>query len=212
MAIALKRPAFFLDSQTCTGCKTCMVACKDKNNLPLGVRWRRVVEFAGGQWIRLPDGTFQQNVFAYYLSVSCNHCQDPICVQSCPTTAMNQDEQGIVSVDPQKCVGCRYCEWACPYSAPQFNPVLGQMTKCDFCRDDLAIGGAPACVAACPTRALQFGDYDELATLYDSKTVFAPLPARDLTQPCFLLCIPKDAKPELTVDGGIANPEEVRNA
>jgi len=60
----LKRPAFFLDVQTCTGCKTCMVACKDKNNLPLGVRWRRVVEFAGGDWVRLPDGAFQQNVFA----------------------------------------------------------------------------------------------------------------------------------------------------
>ena len=85
----LKKPAFFLDVQTCTGCKTCMVACKDKNDLPLGVRWRRVVEFAGGDWVRLPDGTFNQSVFAYYISVSCNHCREPLCVQNCPSQAIS---------------------------------------------------------------------------------------------------------------------------
>ena len=208
----LKRPSFLLDTQICTGCKTCMIACKDKHDLPLGVRWRRVVEFAGGEWVPWPDGTFRQDVFAYYLSVSCNHCHEPICVQSCPTTAMYQDEHGIVSVDPKKCVGCRYCEWACPYSAPQFDPVAGQMTKCDFCRSELALGHAPACVAACPTRALQFGNHNELARRYGSSPIIAPLPSPGLTEPCLLLVVHESAKPEWTAAGGIANPEEVRDA
>ena len=157
-----KRPAFFLDAQICTGCKTCMVACKDKNDLDPGVRWRRVVEYTGGEWLVLPDGTFRQDVFSYYLSISCNHCEEPICVEVCPTTAMHQDENGIVVVDQGKCIGCHYCEWACPYGAPQFQASLGCMSKCDFCRDELKAGGVPACVAACPTRALGFGELDEL--------------------------------------------------
>ena len=121
-----KRPAFFVDTQICTGCKTCMVACKDKNDLGPGVRWRRVVEYSGGEWLSMPDGTFRQDVFAYYISVSCNHCVEPICVEVCPTTAMNQDESGIVTVDQTKCVGCGYCEWACPYGAPQYQVESGR--------------------------------------------------------------------------------------
>ncbi len=208
----LNKPAFFLDTQTCTGCKTCIIACKDKNDLPLGVRWRRVVEFAGGDWVRRTDGTFTQNVFAYYISVSCNHCQDPICVQACPSTAMNQDEHGIVSVNPDKCLGCRYCEWACPYSAPQFDESLGQMTKCDFCREELEQGGLPACAAGCPTRALQFGEYDELEIKHGASPDMAPLPPPDLTAPNFVLDSHRDARPGQTPDGTISNPEEVKDA
>jgi anaerobic dimethyl sulfoxide reductase subunit B (iron-sulfur subunit) len=207
----LKKPAFFLDTQICTGCKTCMIACKDKNNLPLGVRWRRVVEFAGGEWVSRDDGTFTQNVFAYYISVSCNHCQDPICVQTCPSTAMHQSEHGIVAVDLDKCVGCRYCEWACPYSAPQFDASLGQMTKCDFCQDELDRDGTPACVASCPTRALQFGEYDELAARHGSRLILAPLPPPGLTEPNFILDPHQDASTGETRDGAISNPEEVKD-
>ena len=201
-------PAF----SACTGCKTCMVACKDRNDLPLGVRWRRVVEFAGGDWVRLADGTFNQNVFAYYLSVSCNHCQDPICVQSCPSTAMNQDAHGIVSVNPQKCLGCRYCEWACPYSAPQFNEASGQMTKSDFCRAEIEQGGVPACVAGCPTRALQFGEYDQLAAGQDAGPPMDPLPPTVLTEPNFIPGPHRDAKSGHSRSGAICNPEEVKDA
>ena len=207
----LKRPAFFLDIQICTGCKTCMIACKDKNDLPMGVRWRRVVEFAGGDWDRLEDGAFSQNVFAYYISVSCNHCQDPICVQVCPSTAMNQDDRGIVSVNPKKCLGCRYCEWACPYSAPQFDEALGQMTKCDFCLEELERGGVPACVAGCPTRALQFGEFDELAARHGASRLMAPLPPPVITEPNFILEPHRDTQPGQTRTGAICNPEEVRD-
>ena len=207
-----QKPAFFLDTQICTGCKTCVIACKDKNDLPMGVRWRRVVEFAGGDWMCQADGTFTHNVFAYYISVSCNHCQDPVCVQACPSTAMYQDEHGIVSVNPAKCLGCRYCEWACPYSAPQFDESLGQMTKCDLCREELEQGGPPACAAGCPTRALQFGEYDELAAKHGASPDMAPLPPPDLTAPNFILDSHRDARPGQTPDGTISNPEEVKDA
>ena len=207
----LERPSFFLDTQTCTGCKTCMIACKDKNDLPQGVRWRRVVEFSGGDWVCREDGTYSQTVFAYYISVGCNHCKDPICVQACPTTAMHPDARGIVTVDLKICVGCRYCEWACPYSAPQYDASIGQMTKCDFCKDKLDLEDTPACVAACPTRALQFGEYDTLAAANSSDGRMAPLPPPEITDPNFLLEPHRDADSEHSRTGRISNPEEVRN-
>ncbi|MBW2175989.1 MAG: dimethylsulfoxide reductase subunit B [Deltaproteobacteria bacterium] len=208
----LKRPAFYLDTQICTGCKTCIIACKDKHDLPAGVRWRRVVEFTGGDWDCLPDGTFNQNVFAYYISVSCNHCQDPVCVKACPSKAMHQDDHGIVTVDPEKCVGCRYCEWVCPYSAPQFDKKLGRMTKCDFCREDLQQGTPPACVAGCPTRALQFGEYDQLVAEHGSDPPMIPMPPTALTEPSFVLETHRDAQLEHARKGTIGNPEEVKDA
>lgn len=207
-----KRPAFYLDTQICTGCKTCMVACKDKNDLGPGVRWRRVVEYSGGEWLPMPDGTFRQDVFAYYISVSCNHCVEPICVEVCPTTAMNQDESGIVTVDESKCMGCKYCEWACPYGAPQYQVESGRMSKCDFCRDELKAGGIPACVAACPTRALRFGEFDELQQDSGGQKAIAPLPDQGLTEPGAVFMPHKMGKPINSKAGCIANPEENRDA
>ena len=206
----LKRPAFLVDMQTCTGCKTCMVACKDKNDLPVEVRWRRVYEYSGGEWLPGPGGTFRQDVFAYYVSVSCNHCEQPICVEVCPTKAMAQDEDGIVTVDQTRCVGCRYCEWACPYGAPQYRPDLGVMSKCDFCRDDLKAGRVPACVAACPTRTLTFGELEELKGDIDRglQGTVAPLPDRGLTGPRALFRPHRMSRPAGSTAGHIANPEE----
>ena len=203
-----KRPAFFVDTQICTGCKTCMVACKDKNDLGPGVRWRRVVEYSGGEWLSMPDGTFRQDVFAYYISVSCNHCIEPICVEVCPTTAMNKDVNGIVTVDQTRCMGCRYCEWACPYGAPQYLAGSGVMSKCDFCRDELKAGGIPACVAACPTRALKFGEFDQLQQGSGGQNAIAPLPDQGLTEPSAVFKPPKMGKPMNSMAGHIANPEE----
>lgn len=212
MGRQLKRPAFCLDSQICTGCKTCMVACRDKNDLAAGVRWRRVVEYSGGEWLPLPDGTFRQDVFAYYLSVSCNHCDEPICVEVCPTTAMHQDENGIVTVDQAKCIGCRSCQRACPYDAPQYVTVTGRMSKCDFCRDEIATGGVPACVAACPTRALTFGERDDLQSAAKGWKAFAPLPDPSCTAPGSVFKPHALSKPVESTAGRIANPEENKDA
>ena len=204
----IQQPAFYFNAELCTGCKACVIACKDKHNLDKGVLWRRVIEYAGGEWVPTGD-TFEQNVFAYYLSLSCNHCENAVCAAGCPTKAMHKDENGIVSVDQTKCVGCHYCEWNCPYSAPQFDAKQGKMTKCDFCRDNLQAGLAPACVAACPCRALDFGTYEELVARYGSHAPIAPLPNPSITTP-HLVCAPhRNAKPLGSTSGSISNPEEV---
>ncbi len=204
-----KQPAFYFDMTACSGCKTCMVACMDGHDLPVSTLWRRVAEYAGGSWSRQPGNTFGQNVFSYYLSISCNHCLNPVCVQACPTTAMNKNAQGIVSVDHNKCVGCRYCEMNCPYSAPQFNAALGKMTKCDFCFSRLQKDEAPLCVASCPMRALKFGEYEDLKKQYGDADHAAPLPDPAIAKPCLVLTPCRSAKPIGSRDGMLSNPEEM---
>ncbi|MGT4214724.1 4Fe-4S dicluster domain-containing protein [Klebsiella pneumoniae] len=84
---------FFIDSARCTGCKTCELACKDYKNLTPEVSFRRIYEYAGGDW-QEDNGVWQQNVFAYYLSIACNHCEDPACTKVCPSGAMHKREDG----------------------------------------------------------------------------------------------------------------------
>ncbi|MDO9302841.1 MAG: 4Fe-4S binding protein, partial [Anaerolineales bacterium] len=182
--------AFTFDASACSGCKACQVACKDKNQLPVGVMWRRVIEVSGGGWHPVGDGSFvgigdsgkperpvrtaggwwvggalteieesneswrpartvgdssaptawQNNVFAYSLSIACNHCVHPKCAGVCPTDAFIHRADGIVYIDSSKCMGCGYCSWACPYNAPRYNPDLGQMAKCNFCFDNIDAG------------------------------------------------------------------------
>lgn len=140
-----KQLGFYIDSSRCSGCKACQVACKDKNNLEVGRRFRRVYEVNGGNFIPTGQGGVSNNVFAYTLSISCNHCADPICTKNCPTTAMHKRPgDGIVRVDTDKCVGCGYCAWSCPYGAPQLNEQTGQMSKCDFCVDLQAKESSPS--------------------------------------------------------------------
>lgn len=205
-------PAFFIDIGICTGCKTCMVACKDKNSLGDGIRWRRVYEFTGGQWTPRDDGLYTPDLFTYYLSIACNHCENPACVAACPTRAMAKNADGIVYVDASRCVGCRYCEWACPYSAPQFDPDRGVMAKCDFCRTKEHEAASPACAAACPTRALTFGDYDRLKKEQGSSAGIPPLPDPALTSPCLVIRPPRKKGEDREARGMILNPEEVRDA
>jgi len=203
-----RQPAFVVDMTRCTGCKACMIACKDKHNLEVPVNWRRVVEYSGGTWIKEGD-CFRQDIFSYYLSLSCNHCQDPACVQSCPTTAMHENEAGIVTVDPHKCVGCGYCQWVCPYGAPQLDEVNKIMTKCDFCQDEQEQGRQPACIAACPTRALNFGPMEQMTEAHGSVNQVAPLVSGEMTQPCLILKLHRNSKPIGSLSGQIAAPEEM---
>lgn len=199
---------FGFDQSLCTGCKACQIACKDKHDLPVGVTWRRVVEYSGGTWQKSGE-TYTPNVFTYYTSISCNHCNDPICVKVCPTTAMTIREDGTVYVDGEKCVGCRYCEWACPYSAPQFDAGTGHMTKCDGCGDYRQAGLTPACVTACPSRALAWGEVEELKKRLGPGAHVAPLPDPSITRPNLVLRPHRDAQAHDAGTGAIANPEEI---
>ncbi len=162
-----KQMAFYFDASACNGCKACVVACKSKNQLPVGINWRRVTEYGGGSWIPDPEDPKRlqpNNIFAYSVSISCNHCENPICMESCPTAAISKRDDGVVLIDDSKCIGCRYCEWACPYGAPQFDAAAGVMTKCNFCEDLLAEGESPYCVSACVMRALDYGELSESAS------------------------------------------------
>lgn len=199
---------FFFDQTLCTGCKACQIACVDKHDLPVGMLWRRVVEYSGGGW-RLADHTATPNVFTYYTSVACNHCESPVCVQVCPTTAMTQREDGTVFVEESKCVGCRYCEWACPYGAPQFNAQVGHMSKCDLCYDYRSEGQQPACVDACPSRALGFGPIADLRAAHGTEAGIAPLPDPSITKPHLVVKPHRDAQAWDQATGHIANPQEI---
>ncbi len=203
-----KQYAFFFDQTRCTGCKACQVACKDKNNLNAGVNWRRVAEYVGGSWIEF-DGGYQPNVFTYYTSVSCNHCESPTCVEVCPTGGMRKREDGIVEVDQDICVGCRYCEWVCPYSAPQYDAEAGVMTKCNMCADYVAEGKAPACVSACPSRALDFGELEDMQAKYGNVRAVAPLPSPEYTQPALIIRPHRHAEAAQAARGYLANPAEI---
>ena len=199
--------AFYFDANQCTGCKACQVACKDKWDLEVGVTWRRVAEFTSGEWVVNNDGTFTQNVTSYYTSVACNHCEGAPCVDVCPTGAMVKREDGLVVIDQDACIGCRYCEWTCPYGAPQFSAKLGVMTKCNGCYDAVDAGEQPACVMACPSRALGFGELEELRATYGNVAAVAPLPSADITQPSLVIKPHRNAAP--VGAGPVANPEEV---
>ena len=199
---------FSFDQTKCNGCKACQIACKDKHDLPVGVTWRRVAEYSGGTWQEDED-TAVPNVFAYYTSMACNHCENPICVQVCPTTAMTVRDDGTVYVDDEKCVGCRYCEWACPYSAPQFNAETGHMTKCDLCADYREQGQDPACVAACPSRALGWGEIEDLRKEHGTNASVEPLPDPSITRPNLVIIPHRDAQKSGQGTGSIANPKEI---
>ncbi|SQJ22118.1 anaerobic dimethyl sulfoxide reductase subunit B [Salmonella enterica subsp. enterica] len=177
---------FFIDSSRCTGCKTCELACKDYKDLTPDVSFRRIYEYAGGDW-QENNGVWHQNVFAYYLSISCNHCADPACTKVCPSGAMHKREDGFVVVNEEVCIGCRYCHMACPYGAPQYNAAKGHMTKCDGCYDRVAEGKKPICVESCPLRALDFGPIDELRKKHGDLAAVAPLPGAHFTKPSIVI-------------------------
>ncbi|MFA6125767.1 MAG: DMSO/selenate family reductase complex B subunit [Bacteroidales bacterium] len=202
---------FYFDSNSCSGCKTCQIACKDKNDLAGGIRFRRVYEVSGAQWTKTDEGAWEHDIVAYNLSIACNHCEDPSCVKACPTEAMFIQPDGIIEIDPKKCIGCKYCEWACPYGAPQYNRQKGIMQKCNFCRDYILEGKMPVCVSACPMRALEFGPISQLIEKYgDNRSVY-PLPDQALTKPSLFIKPHPGASRAHELGASIINREEVKN-
>lgn len=162
-----------IDLDTCVGCHACAVACKQWNDqgqagplpdvdargaAPSGTWFNRIRHFEVGEY----PATQTVN-----MPMSCLHCEEPACVTVCPTGASYKRDDGIVLVDPDKCMGCNLCAWACPYGARELDPSAGVMKKCTLCVDrvyDEALPEAerqPACVLTCPTRARLFGDFDD---------------------------------------------------
>ncbi len=146
--------AFYFDQTRCTGCYTCIVACKDWHDVPAGpASRRRVATIEKGHF---PD------LFVAHLSTACYHCASPACSAACPVGAITKRESdGIVLVDRAACLGhnhCDSCLQVCPYESPQFGAEPNaKMQMCDFCVDRLAEGKSPTCVASCPIEALEAG-------------------------------------------------------
>lgn len=138
---------FHFDMTKCIGCKCCEVACHEQNNNPPDVQWRQVGELEGGEF---------PATARLYVSMACNHCLEPSCLQGCPVDAYYKDPKtGAVRLKDDACIGCGYCTWNCPYEAPQFNAERHMVTKCDFCHNRLEDQLLPACVAACPSGAIE---------------------------------------------------------
>ncbi len=174
------RYGFAIDIQRCVGCHTCSVGCRIENNLPKGNWWNRILT-NGGDEIDTPSGVFP-NVEMTYLPVACQHCSNPACVKVCPVGATYKDEEtGAVRQDYDRCIGCRMCMAACPYTGVRsFNweePTytidfaIGSpdvpthqkhvVEKCTMCWHRLAQDKEPFCILACPQRARFWGDFDD---------------------------------------------------
>lgn len=185
---------FYIDQSLCNGCNACAVSCKDKNDNPAGINFRRIYTFEDGKFTKDKDGAWINNVISYNVSLSCNHCDEPGCVNGCPTGAMyKRSEDGVVLVDQNKCVGCRYCEWNCPYGAPQYNDKKGVMSKCDTCIDLREQGEDPVCVATCIMRAIEFGPIEELRSKYGNNAEIKGIPSSSATKPNIVINPHRDA-------------------
>ncbi|GBE57227.1 anaerobic dimethyl sulfoxide reductase chain B [bacterium BMS3Abin01] len=149
MAANPNQLGFELNMIKCIGCRACEGACKQQNNVEAGARWRRVTTFRGGTY---PDP------FTNFLSLSCNHCEKPACAEACPVDAITKRaSDGIVILDSNICNGCKRCMEACPYGAPQYNPVTKKVEKCHMCYERIDNGLPPACVETCMARVLKHG-------------------------------------------------------
>ena len=172
------RYAIAIDLKKCFGCQTCATACKLANNLPMGVTWNRVTT-EGGETIDTAAGTFPNDLHMQHVPIACQHCASPACVPVCPTGATSQDENGIVHIDTEACIGCQACIAACPYDVRVFvdNPVwavgfpvgyadapqhvAGTVGKCTMCSNLVEKGMLPMCVEACTGHARCFGDIED---------------------------------------------------
>ncbi|MBR2131013.1 MAG: FAD-dependent oxidoreductase [Oscillospiraceae bacterium] len=174
----MERMGFFYDMTRCVGCGACQVACKEKNKLSKGDFCRRVdtVEIQGrGKWT--------------HFSGSCNHCAEPACVAVCPTGAMYIAEDGTVQHRDDLCIGCARCVHHCPYGAVCLDHHTGYARKCDACAERRKNGQEPACVEACPMRALQFDSWNTLRQTYGNAcgASLPFLPAEEVTSPSLLV-------------------------
>ncbi len=201
---------FHFDGTRCTGCKTCVLACKDKKDLSTEISFRNVYEYGDGSWTQDDAGAWTCDTYVYHVSVACNHCDSPACMAKCPQGTISKDpDTGIVNNDPEKCIGCGTCSITCPYSAPKVDEEKKKAVRCDLCADRVTQGKQPICVEACPLRALDFGEITELRKKYGDVAAVAPLPSADETKPNIVITEPVNAKPAGDTTGSVLNEREI---
>ncbi len=183
----------------CSGCESCITACKYENGLPLGEYFARVIPVESGKFPHTEQ---------YWLPVHCQQCENPQCVNVCPTAASYRDEKtGVVLVAADKCIGCKYCIYACPYGVRSFSKQNGVAQKCTLCSQLTATGiDDPVCVHNCPAGARFFGDLD------DPESAASKELARYGEDSIFTLSDPNDAHPQTRyiLSPSVAKWQEVR--
>ena len=160
---------FYFDQTRCIGSNACTVSCKDWNQVNPGpVRWRKQENHEKNNGVSVFEN----------LTMSCNHCEEPACLTACAANAITKTDKGIVIVDRNKCQALKACITACPFAAPHIaddlqEPKKGEnwvvdhpMQKCKYCWERIEDGNSPVCVSACPVRALDYGDIDDLQRKY----------------------------------------------
>lgn len=152
----MARYAMAFDTRRCIGCQSCTVACKVNNELPVDMIYNPVTTVG-------PVGVYP-NLHMTHVPLICMHCDNPPCVNACPSGASQQTDEGIVWVEAKKCVGCKACVMACPYGARHTNPETGVVQKCDFCMERVRQGKEPHCVKTCHQRARIFGDIEDVTS------------------------------------------------
>lgn len=141
----------FIDQDKCTGCNACRIACQTQWGLPPEMNYNFLIEQERGKY---------PNVERLIIPMQCQHCDNPPCLTVCPTGATYKRDDGIVLVDPKKCIGCKYCMIACPYNVRIINEQ-GVPEKCRFCAEYVTNGETPACVSTCMNDVRVFGDLDD---------------------------------------------------
>jgi formate dehydrogenase iron-sulfur subunit len=150
--------AILYDSTLCINCKLCEQACADRNKNPYNDT------IAAEQVQSAHKFTVVLNQDEKYMRRLCMNCLDPTCVSVCPVGALHKNAEGPVSYFEDRCIGCRYCVQACPFSVPKYewSSTLPRVRKCTMCDDRVKAGRPTACTEACPTGATKFGERDEL--------------------------------------------------
>lgn len=217
----MARYGIVLDLNRCTGCMTCVVACKQENLTPPGVWWNRVLELES----QSPDRIT-------YFRYACMHCDNPPCVGACPENAIYKRHDGIVLIDRAKCKGHGECVEACPYGVIEMNPShtyfpdqelpfeekaenyrrhpTGRASTCTFCAHRVDKGQEPACVAGCPSKVMVFGDLDDSDSPIQKKLQQArPLLVSEGTQPKIFYIFPENTS-KLIEQRVTENPKMMR--